>query len=71
MSPFNKLITVSLFSGCGGADIGAACAGANIIFANDNNADSVATYRKYQHLFSDDEIEVKNCDIATIKTFPP
>lgn len=66
----NKLITVSLFSGCAD-DIGAKKAGAEIIFANDNDADAVATYRKYLHLASESGVEVKEGDIAEIKSFPP
>lgn len=37
---------VSLFSGCGGLDLGLIQAGHKIIWANDIDADSVATYTK-------------------------
>ena len=37
---------VSLFSGCGGLDLGLINAGHEIIWANDIDADSVATYQK-------------------------
>lgn len=35
---------VSLFSGCGGLDLGLIQAGHDIVWANDFDADSVATY---------------------------
>lgn len=41
---------VSVFSGAGGLDIGAAQAGANIIACIENDADSVATLRANAHL---------------------
>ena len=37
---------VSLFSGAGGLDLGMVQAGNHIIWANDIDADAVATYRK-------------------------
>jgi len=67
----SKLITVSLFSGCGGSDIGAKNAGAEIIFVNDNSADAIETYKKYKHLVGVDGTEIKKGDIADIKSFPP
>ncbi|MEM7115137.1 MAG: DNA (cytosine-5-)-methyltransferase [Chloroflexota bacterium] len=38
---------VSLFSGCGGFDIGAKDAGATVLWANDKNKDAGKTYKKY------------------------
>lgn len=38
---------VSLFSGCGGFDLGARDAGVTVLWANDKHADSARTYRKY------------------------
>jgi DNA (cytosine-5)-methyltransferase 1 len=38
---------VSLFSGCGGFDLGARRAGVDILWANDINQHAAATYRKY------------------------
>jgi DNA (cytosine-5)-methyltransferase 1 len=67
----SKLITVSLFSGCAGSDIGAKNAGAEIIFVNDNNTDAIKTYKKYQHLAAVDGTEIKKGNIADIKSFPP
>ena len=37
----NQLKTVSLFSGCGGMDIGFKNAGFNIVWANDNDKNAV------------------------------
>jgi DNA (cytosine-5)-methyltransferase 1 len=64
------LTTVSLFSGCGGSDLGARRAGAQIIFANDNYAPAVATYRRHQRLIAGDDVDLRECDIKDIRTFP-
>jgi len=37
--------TISLFSGCGGMDIGAERAGAQVVWANDNMPEAAMTYR--------------------------
>lgn len=66
----NKLITVSLFSGCAGSDIGAKNAGAEIIFVNDYDADAIATYRSYLNLVAINEAEIKEGDITEIKSLP-
>ena len=42
----DKPKVVSLFSGCGGLDLGFKQAGFNIIWANDFDKDSVETYKK-------------------------
>jgi len=39
--------TLSLFAGCGGMDIGAEWAGANVIWANEHNEYACETYRNY------------------------
>lgn len=54
-----------MFSGCGGFDIGAKEAGAQIIYANELVPDFCATLKKY---FTETEIIEKN--IHDIKTFP-
>lgn len=42
---------ISLFSGAGGLDLGLIQAGNNVIWANDIDADAVATYKaKFRHL---------------------
>jgi DNA (cytosine-5)-methyltransferase 1 len=41
------ITAVSLFSGCGGFDLGARRAGVDILWANDVNQHAAATYRKY------------------------
>ena len=62
----NPLLTaVSIFSGCGGFDWGAAQAGVKIIWANDNNPYAAAAYRS---LFPD--VEFHKDDIRNIKKFP-
>ena len=66
----HRLITISLFSGCGGSDLGAKRAGTDIIFANDISRNSIATYRKYQHLLTVPGGQVIEGDVAHIKTFP-
>ena len=62
---------VSLFSGCGGMDLGFLHAGYNIIYANDFDFDA---QRVYEHNFGDidkrsildvDEKEIPDCDILT------
>lgn len=67
----NRLVTVSLFCGCGGADLGAKVAGADIILANDNDTDALATYHKYQNLLANRSVEVRCGDVAKIESFPP
>jgi DNA (cytosine-5)-methyltransferase 1 len=57
--------TISLFSGCGGKDFGAKRAGADIIFANDNDAKACATLRQFFP-----ETNVVEADIADVLTFP-
>ena len=57
--------TISLFSGCGGLDIGAKAAGANIIFSNEIDKNASDTLKKYHS-----DSEIYNCDIRTIKSFP-
>ncbi|MFM6004120.1 MAG: DNA cytosine methyltransferase, partial [Sphaerospermopsis kisseleviana] len=42
----NKITVVSLFSGCGGIDLGFQRQGLSIIWAIDNDLDCVKTYRK-------------------------
>ena len=61
----NPLTAVSIFSGCGGFDWGAAQAGVKIIWANDNNPYASAAYRS---LFPD--VEFHEGDIRKIETFP-
>lgn len=56
---------VSLFSGAGGLDLGFIWAGHEIIWANDNFPDAVATYKKNigDHIVCDD---IHNIDISDI-----
>ena len=52
---------ISLFSGCGGLDLGLIQAGNTIIWANDIDKDACATYRENigNHIICDD---IKNID---------
>lgn len=56
---------VSLFSGAGGLDLGFAMAGHEVVWANDNYADAVATYRKNlgEHIVNADITDVASSDI--------
>ncbi|MFL6313404.1 MAG: DNA cytosine methyltransferase [Terriglobales bacterium] len=60
-----KLKAVSLFSGCGGFDWGAAAAGVNIIFANDLNSHAARAYRS---LFPN--VNFSEGDVRDIVQFP-
>jgi DNA (cytosine-5)-methyltransferase 1 len=46
LSTRNKFKVISLFSGCGGLDLGFIWEGYQIIWANDNFVDAIRTYRK-------------------------
>lgn len=59
------LKTISLFSGCGGMDLGAHAAGADIIFANEIDKNAASTLRKYFP-----RTEIVERDIAEVKNFP-
>ena len=56
---------ISLFTGCGGMDIGAERAGAEIVLANDNMAEAAMTYRHHHP-----DVEFVEGDVATIESFP-
>jgi DNA (cytosine-5)-methyltransferase 1 len=60
-----KLKIVSLFSGCGGLDLGFAWEGFNVIWANDNMKDACITYEKNigHHIVCKD---IKEVEISTI-----
>ena len=66
----DRLSTISLFCGCGGSDLGAKRAGAEIILANDSSRNAIATYRSYQHLLATSGAEIIEGDVARIKIFP-
>jgi DNA (cytosine-5)-methyltransferase 1 len=61
----NRVTAVSLFSGCGGFDLGASRAGVNIVFANDND---LATLGAYKSILPDVDFKLSN--IEDIKSFP-
>lgn len=56
---------VSLFSGCGGLDLGFVWEGYNVVWANDNLSDAVQTYRENvgDHILLDD---IKDIDLDSI-----
>lgn len=60
---------VSLFSGCGGMDLGFVQAGYDIVFANDIDSDAVATYREnigeiiQKDIREIHEDDIPDCDI--------
>ncbi|MHB0997764.1 MAG: DNA cytosine methyltransferase [Armatimonadota bacterium] len=68
----NKPTVLSMFSGCGGMDLGFTQAGFEIVWANDNNPDACTTYREnIGSIIEDDianipvpEIEDLDCLIA-------
>ena len=64
------LKTVSLFSGCGGSDLGAKQAGAEVVFANDFNNNAAATYKHHRKLIASDDVDFRHCDIREISSFP-
>lgn len=61
---------VSLFSGCGGSDLGASAAGLDIIMANDLYGPSARTYRKYKSKIASDDTDFREGDVAEIEKFP-
>lgn len=64
----SRLVTVSLFSGCGGSDLGAARAGAEIVYAIDKNHDAITTYKAFVAATG---TEVTCSSVAKVKAFPP
>ena len=59
---------VSLFSGCGGADLGFRQAGFKTVFANDVNADACATYR--ENLGAITEGDIRTVSLSKIPKRP-
>jgi DNA (cytosine-5)-methyltransferase 1 len=70
LQPAPGMTAISLFSGCGGSDIGAKHAGVDVIFANDDHPATARTYKRFKKLIASDETEFRDCDVADIKSFP-
>lgn len=64
------LTAISLFSGCGGSDLGAKHAGVDVVLANDSNIHAAATYRKYRELIASTEVDLRAGDVRDIASFP-
>lgn len=66
-----RLIGVSLFSGCGGSDLGAKRAGVDVVFSNDCFTPATNTYETFKSIIATDDTVVCGDDIRDINTFPP
>lgn len=64
------LKAVSLFSGCGGSDLGAKRAGVDIVFANDNYPPAARTYKRFKSLLASDAVDFNDSDIREVRAFP-
>lgn len=62
--------TVSLFSGCGGSDLGAKLAGAEVVFANDISKNAVDTYVAHKELLATADTNVVHGDVRSLAAFP-
>ena len=62
--------TVSLFSGCGGSDLGAKEAGADVIFAMDISPNAVKTYENHRDLLASPDVLVKLGDVGKLDNLP-
>ena len=62
--------TVSLFSGCGGSDLGAKEAGADVIFAMDISPNAVKTYENHRELLASPDVLVKLGDVGKLDNLP-
>ncbi len=71
MANSERLTAVSLFSGCGGSDLGAKQAGVDVIMSNDCYAPAVQTYKKYKDIIASSNTEILGTDVRAILHFPP
>lgn len=62
--------TVSLFSGCGGSDLGAKQAGADIVFAIDISRNAVQTYNDHRQLLASPDAEIRLGDVTKLTDLP-
>ncbi len=70
MTARNRLVGVSLFSGCGGSDLGAKRAGVDVIFSNDCFLPATKTYEAFKSIIANDETVVNTKNIREIPSFP-
>ncbi len=62
--------TVSLFSGCGGSDLGAKQAGADVVFAMDISKNAVLTYKAHRNLLAASDCDVRHGDVRSLTRLP-
>ncbi|MEX0761582.1 MAG: DNA (cytosine-5-)-methyltransferase [Dehalococcoidia bacterium] len=62
--------TVSIFSGCGGSDLGAHRAGAEIVYALDKYSLAIETYRRHKDQLAAPDAKIVHGDIATVDKLP-
>ena len=62
--------TVSLFSGCGGSDLGAKQAGADVVFALDISKNAMKTYEVHKELIASAATETKVGDVRRLSALP-
>ncbi|MCY4522018.1 MAG: DNA (cytosine-5-)-methyltransferase [Caldilineaceae bacterium] len=62
--------TVSLFSGCGGSDLGAKQAGAEVVFAMDISRNAVLTYKAHLELLAAPDCDVRHGNVCSLTSLP-
>ena len=62
--------TVSLFSGCGGSDLGAKQAGADIVFASDISPNAMKSYQAHRDVLASPDVMLKTGDVCGLSKLP-
>lgn len=70
MADGKRLTGISLFSGCGGSDLGAKRAGVDIVFSNDCFAPATKTYNTFKDIIANADTVVNGDDVRKITLFP-